>query len=407
MSMHPRIIARFVVGGIAVVLLAACSRQAGTAAERPARDGERVIDAQRLDPFVSRGNTGRFAHPAAIPVSTGIPPISIYGELPNTGARTQPPARSLDHASNLRQVTFGAEGADFDPAPSRDGTRVFFASTRHSPTSDIYVQRVGGSAVTKLTSDPAHDVMPSVSPDDQRVAFASNRSGSWDIYVMGAEGGQAIQVTSDRAHELHPSWSPDGRMIAYCRLAESSGRWEIWVTDTTEPSSHTFLTHGLFPQWHPSEPRVLFQRSRDRGGRFFSLWTVDYEDGEAVTPTEVISSASAAVINPSWSPDGRFIACSTVFEPEASRAIPGELPAFADIWVISADGRARTNLTGGWRFNSMPSWGPDGDIFFVSDRAGGATIWSLRPGQALEVAGMGESGAASEMAGAQGPDGED
>lgn len=390
MSHSTRTVGRVLVGVATLALAASCTHNS-THTPRANRQSDRVVGPLRSDPFAQpAADYNHFTHPATIPVAAGAPPISIYGDLPNTGAATQPPSSSLDETQNLRQVTFAPVGADFDPSPSHDAKRIFFSSTRNRSTADIYVQNVGGNAVTQLTSDPAHDVMPSVSPDDTRVAFASNRTGSWDIYVMSVDGGQAIQITSDAAHELHPSWSPDGTKIAYCRLSESSNRWEIWVADVTKPSSHTFLTDGLFPQWHPKDNRILFQRSRDRGDRYFSLWTIDYNNGEASAPTEVISSAFAAVINPAWSPDGRFIACATVTEPDSTQARPGPnaAPTFSDIWIISADGRARTNLTGGWRFNSMPAWGSDGSIFFVSDRSGSTEIWSIRPEQAINVAGL-------------------
>lgn len=411
---------RLLTASLAIALLAGCSNSTGRRAQCAScdthTDQASVISPVRVDPFATpRAGIAStsFSHPVKISVASPIPPISIYGDLPNTNATGQISRDSaVDYAGNVRQVTFAPEGADFDPAPAHDGSRIFFSSTRHRPTADIYVQTLGGTAVTQLTTDPAHDVMPCVSPDDSRVAFASNRSGSWDIYMMSAEGGQAIQITSDDANELHPSWSHDGAMLAYCRLSDASDRWEIWVTDVTKPASHTFLTYGLFPQWHPTENRILFQRSRDRGDRFFSLWTVDFNEGQTTAPTEVISSSVAAVINPCWSPDGRFIACATVFEPggvgqTAGHGAPNSMPAHADIWVLSADGRARTNLTGGWRFNSMPSWGPNGEVFFVSDRAGAPTIWSLSPGQAMRVAGLANPENDPALAGAQENAGQD
>ena len=415
-----------VVAGV-IVLSAGCTTKspcaARNAARQAARDAERaelVIRQARVDPFASTRaprTEDPFEpaptdpvdeNPVAIRVSAP-PPITIYGDLPNTSALAQPPFASLDETQNLQQISFAPVGADFDPVASSDAKRLFFSSTRHRPTADIYVQNVGASAVTQLTSDPAHDVMPDVSSDDQRVAFASNRHGSWDIFVMSAEGGQAIQVTSDLAHELHPTFSPDGQKIAYCRLPESGERWEIWVTDLSRPAAHTFLTYGLYPEWHPTDDRILFQRSRDRADRYFSLWTFDYINNEATAQTEVISSATAAVINPTWSPDGRFVACATVVQPdpEDPRAVPDSTQPFADIWVISADGRARTNLTGGFRFNSMPAWAADGRIFFVSDRAGHAAIWSLHPAQAIEVAGMEPPASQPSVADAQENDPED
>ncbi|MBC7771342.1 MAG: PD40 domain-containing protein, partial [Pyrinomonadaceae bacterium] len=133
---------------------------------------------------------------------------------------------ALDTMDSLAQVTFASQGSDFDPAVSRDGQFIVYASTQHRPTADIYMKSVNGRTITQLTADPGQDVMPTVSPDGKRVAFASNRSGSWDVYVMTSSGGQAVQVTSDPAHELHPSWSPDGTQLVFSRMGPTSGRWE-------------------------------------------------------------------------------------------------------------------------------------------------------------------------------------
>ncbi|MBY0262465.1 MAG: DPP IV N-terminal domain-containing protein, partial [Phycisphaerales bacterium] len=110
-----------------------------------------------------------------------------------------PPSRGEDASEGLTHVTLAPEGADFDPCIARDGSFVVYASTQHRPTADIYYKSSSGRTITQLTSDPANDVMPAISPDGTRIAFASNRAGNWDIFVMAVTGGQAVQVTSDPA----------------------------------------------------------------------------------------------------------------------------------------------------------------------------------------------------------------
>src|SRR5690606_3615182 len=310
-----------------------------------------------------------------------------FGELPATEgfATSASASMMLDGMESLSQITFTGEGSSFDPCISRDGKFVAFASTQHRPTADIYLKPVHGRTLTQLTADPAHDVMPAISPDSQRVAFASNRSGNWDIYVMSATGGQAVQITSDGAQELHPTWSPDGSMIAYCRLSDTSGRWEIWLTEVDKPAVRRFLTPGLFPDWHPTENRILFQRPRERGDRYFSIWTVDYVNGDAMSPTLIASSATAAIINPRWSHDGTYIACATVSAP--AQGNPTGRPEQSDIWIMRPDGSARANLTGGRNVNLMPAWGPDNTVFFVTDRSGSDNIWATSGQQAIIAAG--------------------
>lgn len=310
------------------------------------------------------------------------PVFAMFGELPNGHAPGIDYEQTIAATENVQQVTFGVDGLDFDPTFTPNSDMLVFASTRHRPTSDIYTQKINSRSVVQLTSDPSHDVMPSVSPDGSRIAFASNRNGSWDIYVMSIEGGPAVQITSDSTHELHPTWSTDGDSIAFSRLG-TADRWEIWLTEVDRPGSLRFLTYGLFPEWQPGGNKILFQRSRERGERYFSIWTVDIVNQEAVRPTELAASSVAALINPTWSPDGSYIAYATVFADPENPSVP----AYSDVWVQTWDGATRTTLTQGWDTNVMPAWGYDGKVYFVSNRAGTDNIWAIGPEKAIVAAG--------------------
>jgi TolB protein len=299
------------------------------------------------------------------------------------GVESTLPGRS--GGGNLSRVSFALEGADFDPSVSPDGQQIVFASTQHSHNANIYIKNVQSRVVTQLTQGPHHDVMPRISPDGSRIAFASNRSGNWDVFVMPITGGQAVQVTTDSAHELHPTWSPDGRHLVFCRLGQVSGRWEIWVTDVLNTGVAHFLGHGLFPEWCPTPgtgrdgaDQILFQRSRDRGDRAFSIWVIDYHrNGTAGTPTEIVSSPVAACINPSWSPDGQWVGFATVPNPAQWDQMTQFRPAAADLWMIGANGTGLVRLTSDEGVNLMPTWGRDDRIYFISDRGGVDNIWSM------------------------------
>jgi dipeptidyl aminopeptidase/acylaminoacyl peptidase len=57
---------------------------------------------------------------------------------------------------------------------------------------------------------------PAFSPDGQKIAFVSDRSGAADIWVSPVSGGEPRKLTSLRPGEIPmwPSWSPDGTKIA-------------------------------------------------------------------------------------------------------------------------------------------------------------------------------------------------
>lgn len=332
-------------------------------------------------------NDDNFAHPSNITFSTGQPPlrndfstnaavIGLYGELvsnaPGTGAGS-------DGTRNILQVTTATEGAVFDPAIDPTGKLMAFSSTMHATTSDIYLQSTTGSTITQLTDDPGDDVMASFSPDGRYLTFASNRSGNWNIYYVPTAGGRPVQLTFEQEHELHPSWSPDGKLIAYSRYGQQSGKWEIWTVEIENPSVRRLLVYGMFPEWNPdaSKSKLLFQRPRQRGSRYHSVWTIDYINGEAKQPTEIVSAANAAAINPSWSPDGNQIVFVTVIDPETE---PNAKPGQCDLWVVDLNGANRTNLTNGKSTNYQPTWATDGKIYFVSNRSGVDNIWSVMGG---------------------------
>jgi len=305
----------------------------------------------------------------------------LYGEL--NGMQTMRDGGSFDGQGNLIQVTSSSDGSCFHPDIDRSGRLMVYASTEHSERSNLYVRAVDGRTQRQITMDPADDEMPVFAPDGQRIAFASNRHGQWDIFVTGIDGGPAMRLTESSDHEIHPSWAPDGRRLAYCRLASHNGRWEIWMVDL-DTNVHQFLAYGLFPRWNPDPAvdRIVYQRARERGSRLFSIWTLDLIQGEATNKTEIVSASNAAIVHPTWSPDGRRLAFGTIVDPDEHG---DNRPGFSDIWIVNADGTGRVNLTNGDSLNLFPVWSVDGTIYFLSDRTGNDNIWAMETGRTLRL----------------------
>ncbi len=307
--------------------------------------------------------------------------VDVFGSLPQSPVN----GNGEDAARNITRVTMADEGGDFDPCISPDGKWIAYASTRHHETSDIYIQSVTGTTLTQITNDPSRDVTPVFSPDGKKLAFASNRTGNWDIYIVDIQGGQPVQITNAPTHELSPSFSADGRWLVYSTLGNQSGGWEMVVINIQNPSVKRFIGFGLFPRWSPVDNRILFQRARQRGTQWFSIWTVQLINGEAMRPTEIIASSNAAVVTPSWSPDASHIVFATVANHGPQNK--NSPPPVSDVWVAALDGTGRTNLTRSRFSNLQPAWGNNGNIYFVSNRGKGAieNVWSIRPDRALQT----------------------
>lgn len=304
--------------------------------------------------------------------------LLLFGE----GAPARDAAFEAKAAANLQQHTPLADGADFDPTVDPAGGRIVFASTRHSKFSRLYSKQVDGATITQITDEQANDAQPAVSPDGKSVAFSSDRAGHWDIWIIDIDGRNPRQITGSPMPELHPSWSPDGKRLVYCRVHPREGRGELWISETENPGVKRLLGEGLFPAWSPTGDQIAFQRARSRGSRWFSIWTIQLEDNEALYPTEVASSNEAALIAPCWSPDGNQIAFTWVEGGEAEPdqdGVPTGRGIRADVGIVDVDGRGLQRLTRGAGENYSPHWAGDGRIYFSSRRGGGETIWSLRP----------------------------
>tara|TARA_R110002096_G_scaffold435816_4_gene663249 strand:+ start:59336 stop:60832 length:1497 start_codon:yes stop_codon:yes gene_type:complete len=335
--------------------------------------------------------------PAANSVAGGDLSAWIYSNAMGIELPTESTTPATRATVNVRKITDAYAGSDFDPIVTPDGRNLIYASTQHRPTADIYTKSIRGSVVTRLTDNPGQDVMPSISPDGSTIAFATDRNGSWDIFLMPAEGGNKIQITNETSHDLHPSWSPDGTKLVFSRLGQQTGRWEMWVTDVASDHGAQFIGFGLFPEWCPvastgadGADKILFQRSRERGDRAFSIWTIDFtpNPGTAGRETEIASGADQALINPTWSPDGQFVCFAAVPYSQSWVDSKTARPDMSTIWMVSINGTNKVKLTDGSSVDLMPAWGRNNNIFFVSNMDGQDHLWSMELSPAVRAASL-------------------
>jgi TolB protein len=306
------------------------------------------------------------------------PNVNVFGEL---GGAPRGPGQVIGD-EGFQQHTFTDEGYDADVSIDPTGKWMVFASTRNSVHPAIYLQRVEGTAVTQLTSDDSDNAFPTFSPDGKEIAFCSTRNGTWNIYKMDTEGRNTVTVTTGAAQCVHPSYSPDGSQLVYSSLGLRSNQWELWTVNLTTGEKRQ-IGDGLFPSWSPSKDgdKIAFQRARQRGSRWFSLWTLDLVNGEPHRVTEVAVSSNAAIVSPSWSPDGKQLVFATVLDPNspAKKTAAGPTRGEQDIWIVSAEGGERRRITDGNGINLSPVWATDNRVYFVSNRSGNEAVWSVRP----------------------------
>ena len=88
--------------------------------------------------------------------------------------------------------------------PGKNG-KIAFQSDRGG-SYDIYTMNRNGNKIDKLTTNPAVEEDPDFSPDGKRIAFESDRDGDSDIYKMSVKGRKLVQLTSEPATTFGADW---------------------------------------------------------------------------------------------------------------------------------------------------------------------------------------------------------
>ncbi len=188
-------------------------------------------------------------------------------------------------------------------------------------------------AFTPLAGEGTANVQPVFSPDRTRIAFSSNRGGSFDIYVMDADGGSPRRLTSDGGAETDPAWTPDGTRIVYTAGAGARSQVAIMGADGT-------------------------------GGR-------------------VLTSASRGNHSPVVAPDGKSIAFVSGRDGNA------------EVYQMDLDGANQRRLTTTRENESLPRFLPGGDLVYVVDGEGaGAVIVRYAAGAPIRLVTTREPGSA-------------
>ncbi len=94
--------------------------------------------------------------------------------------------------------------------PSIAGDRIAFVYA-----GDIWTARRDGSQPQRLTSHPATENDPALSPDGQWVAFSAAYNGNADVHIVPSDGGQPRRLTWHPYEEAVRGWTPDGKSVLF------------------------------------------------------------------------------------------------------------------------------------------------------------------------------------------------
>jgi WD40 repeat protein len=242
--------------------------------------------------------------------------------------------------------------------PVATNDKVVFASDRTGDL-EVYSMNADGSGQTQLTNSPGDDTHPVWSPNGSQIAFMSARTGSFNIFRMAAAGGVATPMTTGLGSDIQPTWAPDGGRIAF--VSDRTGVHQVYTIAVDGRGLAQLTTSGrnVDPDWSPDGNSIVF--TSNRGGNE-DIYVMN-ADGSNVRQ---LTTDPARDYGPYWSPDGSKI----VFQTERD--------GNSEIYVMSANGAGQTRLTNDPGVDSSPAWSPDGTkIAFHSDRDGDFEIYSM------------------------------
>ncbi len=264
---------------------------------------------------------GRFvAGFAVLAIALWLPPVPLSSQ------RSAP-------AAVAALASFG------EPAISPDRSEIAVVSG-----GDIWTVPLSGGDARLLVAHEATETRPIYSPDGDRLAFVSDRTGGGDIYVLALKGGALTRVTMDDGLERIDGWSRDGKWLYF----SSTSRDIAAMND--------------------------IYRVRPEGG----------------TPMAVSADRYTSEFFAAPSPDGQTIAFSARGNSAAQWWRKGRSHLDeSEIWLLRDFGKGAAakyeRLTDRGAKQMWPMWTADGkSLYFVSDRSGAQNVWSLAIGGAAK-----------------------
>jgi len=259
----------------------------------------------------------------------------------------------------------------------------------------IGIMEINGTAKRVLTKS-GNNWAPAVSPDGQKIAFYSDRSGFANLWVMDHNGRNQKQLTYNKENIIRIDlrnrgqieWDKESKFIFFIRTGD------IWKIDTAgETPTGVTLYHDITSfRMSPDKSFILF--SREKTKRHNGLWTMQVT---GINPRQV---AESGIINPvfDWSVNKTIVyfhnkGISTVTyygterkfiretfyldndiawcrkNPDISQnpiAFLSDEKGVPNIWLMDHDGKNPRQVTDKGGFS--PFWFPDGEnLLYVED----------------------------------------
>jgi TolB protein len=249
------------------------------------------------------------------------------------------------------------------------GSHIYFVrrtGTLKAPVAEIWVMDPDGHNQKQITHFNALSDFPAVSPDGSKIAFTSWVHGNPAIFVFSVDPVRDLRFYNQRGASVtaSPSFTPDGKQIVF--VSSVAGCCGVFIANLDGSNVHPITSsrsNDAEPKVNPKTGSELAFSSGRSGPEQLYRMNIDGTDAERLT------DGTGEASNPSWQPDGQFLAYAWT---------RGYMAGAFNIFIMNVARRDYQQLTHGEGKNENPSWAPDGKhIVFMSDRTGRPQIWSM------------------------------
>lgn len=249
---------------------------------------------------------------------------------------------SMDYdGSNQKPVT-QYDGIAFMPALSKDNSKLAFTLLSQKNPAVMVHSVETNRRLTFVNPQASVNASPDFTPDGQNLIFSSSLGGGFaNIFMASANGSGLKRLTSVRAVETEPKVNPKtGAEVVM--TSGRSGPPQIYRM-SIEGADIERLTSGegdaVNPSWHPDGQFIAFAWTRGFEPGNFNIFVMDVSKKQYIQLTHGVGRNE----NPTWAPDGRHIVFSST------------RGGSSQIYSMLADGTQVKKLTGQGR-NTMPVW---------------------------------------------------
>lgn len=269
-----------------------------------------------------------------------------------------PPGAPTDAVTKLTEQAGGV----WDFAASPDGRTIVYSVLNEDGTSDLWqLERTTGEQTPLLDCPQAACANPAFSPDGRLLAFSRRNATEFSapvvspprLWLLDMETGETAQIFADgQKLGFEPRWSGDARWMSFV----SPDQGGVGVYQLEEGTELFFpSTTGEGGVWHPQRVEFLMTEMAQEGDRYVThLWHVDAAAG-ARTNLSALHEFPVEDNQPSWSPDGTWIAFRR-------KELAGPRESLSkQLWLMRADGSEARPLTEDPNIDHGPmAWSPDG-----------------------------------------------